>query len=162
MNSKEASTLNETLARLGEIRSALALQLPDILDLSLEKSFARILKQPATESINPYLDSFCLNLSEYLEKNKRKNNELCDSLIKCPVIQQADHSGILLDNEIFLNNIFFSVALSSKSIPCGITIQCSTVKCISSRAPLRGPLFLNDDGNHVRLSDITNSKLKNK
>lgn len=162
MNNKKILTLGETLDQLQTLQSVLAQQLPEILELPLEQAFDRILKQPTKQTTDPFLDSFSDNLNEYLEKEGRKNNKLCDSVIQCPVIQQADHSGILLDKEIFLNNLFFSMALSSKNVPYGITVQCSTVKCISARTPLRGPLFV-DDGNHqVRLSDITNNQLKSR
>lgn len=162
MNIHEVLTPSNTLDQLGAIRSALALQLLGMLDLSLEQSFDRVLRQPVRKVINPYLDNFCQHLSDYLEKTGSHNKELCDSIIICPVIQQADHSGILLDNEIFFNNLFFSLALSSKKTPYGLTIQCSTVKCISSRSPLKGPLFLNNGTNPIRLSNATNSNLKSK
>lgn len=162
MNDKKSLTIDETLDQLLTLQSALAQQLSEIRKLSLEQAFDRILKQPTKRTIDPFINSFSENLNEYLEKEGRKNNQLCDAIIQCPVIQQADHSGLLLDKEIFLNNLFFSMALSSKNVPYGITVQCSTVKCISSRMPLRGPLFINDGSDQVRLSDITNNQLKSR
>ncbi|AZF07054.1 hypothetical protein C4J94_4313 [Pseudomonas sp. R5-89-07] len=162
MDSKTVPTLGETLKQLGMLQSALAQQLTETLELPLEQAFGRILKQPAITESHPFLNSFSDNLNEYLEQTGKKNNALCDSIIQCPAMQQADHSGILLDDEIFLNNLFFSMALSSKNIPYGLTIQCSTVKCISARAPLKGPLFLKDGNQPVRLSDLSNSQLKSR
>ncbi|WP_296265445.1 hypothetical protein [Pseudomonas sp. UBA6562] len=162
MDRQKSPTLDERLAQLGKIQSALAHQLPSILELPLEQAFSRLLKQPDTRTTQGFVNTFSDHLDEYLEINGRKNNALCDAIIQCPVIQQADHSGILLDNEIFLNNLFFSMALSSDHSAYGVTVQCSTVKCISARAPLKGPLFLSDGSCTVRLSDMTNSQLKSR
>ena len=59
-----------------------------------------------------------------------------------PIIQQADHSFLLLDSETLLNNLLFALGAEAAGARRALTIQCSSVSCISRRRPLRGSPFL--------------------
>lgn len=63
-----------------------------------------------------------------------------------PLIQQADHSFLLLDQETLLNNLLFALAAEMAGARRILTIQCSSVSCISRRRPLRGSPFLTRGG----------------
>jgi hypothetical protein len=81
-------------------------------------------------------------------------------LLKVPVIQQADHSNLLLDPETFLNNYLFALACEFHQMDVMLGWQCSTVSCISKRSPVRGPVFLQTRGGMYRVFGFSKRFLK--
>lgn len=95
---------------------------------------------------------------------KRCDGPGCDwaeALSKAPVIQQADHSFLLLDRETFVNNYLFAIAADLAGFERVITIQCSTVSCLSRRKPLRGSPFLNWRGTTYNIFGLSKQFYKN-
>lgn len=66
-----------------------------------------------------------------------------ESLNQYPIIQQADHSGVVLGEKNLLNNLLFHAALRNVSAPALVTMQCDVVKCFSRLNPPAGPCLLN-------------------
>jgi hypothetical protein len=75
-------------------------------------------------------------------------DDACAAFAAHAAMQQADHSGLLLDTEILLNNVLYSVACKSRGLGTMITLQCSTVKCVTSLKPVQGPAYLGH-GKHI-------------
>lgn len=84
----------------------------------------------------------------------------CDHLLSVGVIQQADHSNLLLDSETFLNNFLFFIACRETGLRIMLTSQCSTVSCLWKRRPLAGPVFLRTRGMTVKLFPLSKRRLK--
>lgn len=68
-------------------------------------------------------------------------------LRRFPMIQLADGADLLLDTETFLNHLMYQVACRERGVSFMWTQQCTTVRAITSRRPLRGPAFLQTDRN---------------
>jgi len=80
--------------------------------------------------------------SELTRRQLRGREAVCRAFLSRPVIQQADHSNLLLDTETFLNNYLFYMAAREAGAPLALNSQCSTVVCFSRRVPPTGPVFL--------------------
>ncbi len=66
-------------------------------------------------------------------------------LRRFPMIQLADGSDLLLDTETFINHLMYQIACRERGVGYMWTQQCTTVRAITSRRPLRGPAFLETD-----------------
>jgi hypothetical protein len=98
---------------------------------------------PAADAPGRSLSLLVRALERYLAaRGERDVAGACHALLRTRVIQQADHSNLLLDPETFLNNWLFHLAAGEAEAPVAITSQCSTVACLSRRSPVRGPGFL--------------------
>lgn len=86
---------------------------------------------------------------------------ICGHFMKLPIIQQADHSGLLFDREVFLNNFMHALACREAGVHTMITLQCSTVCCLSGRHPITGPTFLRTRNTLLRVFPFSNRQLKN-
>jgi hypothetical protein len=78
----------------------------------------------------------------FAQSGEASGEDWSEAVLKAPVIQQADHSFLLLDRETFLNNYLFALAADMAGWEKVLTIQCSTVACLSRRSPLRGSPYL--------------------
>lgn len=127
------------LARLG---SALGTHLMSVAQQPLGhylSALVAVAPARASASLTLLLDV----LSRHLQTQGRHDADLwCEALAQCPVIQQADHANLLLDRETLLNNVLFALGAHSSRIARAITIQCSSVSCITRRRPYQGPPFL--------------------
>jgi hypothetical protein len=86
-------------------------------------------------------------LEHYLEaRGDRRAERAATALLARPVIQQADHSNLLLDGETFLNNFLFHLACREAGATVALHSQCSTVSCLWKRGPVAGPVFLHTRG----------------
>jgi hypothetical protein len=85
----------------------------------------------------------CLDtLYRHLQLNANYDAQAwCDGLRALPVIQQADHANLLVDPETLLNNLLFALGARRAMVRRIITVQCSSVSCITRRHPLVGPPF---------------------
>ncbi|PQQ36107.1 hypothetical protein C6H68_21285 [Photorhabdus luminescens] len=90
-----------------------------------------------------------------------ESQKICYALAKTPVLQQADHSNLLLDQETFLNNFIYGLSLGLNGNNIGLTLQCSTVSCLTNRNPIKGPTFLKIRGKSIALVDLSKRSLKN-
>lgn len=110
---------------------------------------------------NRYRDLLAAVIQDDLERRRASGSErAARQLLKFPVIQQADHSNLLLDSETFLNNYLFALACEFHHMDLMLGWQCSTVSCISKRSPMRGPVFLQTRGGMYRVLRFSNRFLK--
>lgn len=113
----------------------------------LRTYLASLIPPPAT-SLNRHFHHVLGALEVYLRaRGETAPERWLAALAQAPVIQQADHSFLLLDAETFLNNYLFARGLREHGLALGITVQCSSVSCIARRSPLRGSPFLFRSGN---------------
>jgi hypothetical protein len=121
-----------------------------VLENSLDMKLRDYLKSVIVKNkdVNKkYLQYVLESLAHYLfKKNHQKVEDACAHLENYPVIQQADHSNILLDEETFLNNYLFALGCAEAGVDKMIVSQCSTVSCLSRRDPVAGPIFLRTRG----------------
>lgn len=111
---------------------------------------------------NKYFNYVLRGISEYLFKYKYSDIDgICSHLERYPVIQQADHSNILLDEETFLNNYLFAIASAEAGAKKMVVSQCSTMSCLSRRDPIAGPVFLRTRGTLFKLFSFSKRMLKN-
>jgi hypothetical protein len=127
------------LVRLLAAGSSFGRQLADAWDTPL-RSYVRSLIPPeqAPAAANPWL----VLLAEAVADDADCGPEAADTLLRRPVIQQADHAQLLWDRETYLNNVLFHCAASAEGLPVALTSQCTTVVCLSRRTPPTGPVFL--------------------
>ena len=134
------------ISRLVDAGSELGCQLREAAALPL-RQYLRSLIPIQTGGSNPYLEYVARALADYLSsRNVKGIDDICSHLLSVPVIQQADHSNLLLDQETFLNNYLFALACREANVEIMITSQCSTVSCLSKREPVAGPVFLRTRG----------------
>jgi hypothetical protein len=105
---------------------------------------------------------YCTNaLEKYLILRGHSDvDDTCNHLFHVPIIQQADHSNLLLDKETFLNNFMFYLACREAKVNKMITLQCSNVSCLSQRRPVVGPTFLRTRRNLYNVFSFSKTKLK--
>lgn len=110
---------------------------------------------------NKYFNYVLKGISEYLFKYKYHDIDgVCSHFESHPVIQQADHSNILLDEKTFLNNYLFAIASAEAGAKKMVISQCSTVSCLSRRDPVEGPVFLRTRGELLKLFSFSKRMLK--
>lgn len=135
------------LANLVAHGSALGLQLEAAKGLTLREYLRRLWDVPSTPKMSPWLSTLVEALGRTLvRQGRREVEEICSAFARRPVLQQADHSNLLLDEETFLNNYLFHIAGREARQPFAVTSQCSTVVCFSRRVPPTGPVFLHTRG----------------
>lgn len=133
-------------ARLARAGSVLGQGLMEAAHLSLRQyllSIMRPISPPASDSLTLLLNALEKHL---VQLGIDSPDEWCEALLQRPLMQQADHSSLILDEETFLNNTLFALAAKMENVPRVITVQCSSVSCISSRRPYRGPPILHTRG----------------
>ncbi|GAB4566621.1 MAG: hypothetical protein Tsb007_39730 [Rhizobacter sp.] len=97
----------------------------------------------ASLSLSLLIEALARHLHDQREPDA---DDWCEALVRHPMIQQADHSSLLLDHETLLNNVLFATAARLSGVRRVVTVQCSSVSCITQRAPFRGPPFLHSRG----------------
>jgi len=85
--------------------------------------------------------------------------EIVDQYKKRPIIQTGDHCELLYNPETFLNNFVYQMGMRQVDAQYLLTQQCSTVRMIQGRNPLRGPAFVELEGGLYRVFDKSKKKL---
>lgn len=70
---------------------------------------------------------------------------------RVPMIQLADGADLLGDVETILNHLMFQITCRENNISYMWTQQCTTVKALTSRSPLRGPAILETDQDYLQV-----------
>ncbi len=132
--------------RLAAAGSELGQQIERWSRHSLRRYLASLI--PTSEAVpNPHRLRLAAALERYLDaRGDRRAERAGASLLATPVIQQADHSNLLLDSETFLNNFLFHIACREAGETVALHSQCSTVSCLWKRDPVAGPVFLHTRG----------------
>lgn len=144
---------------LVDARSSLGEQLLENLGTPLGAYLVSLL--PPERPANPHRDRFARAVAADHERHGGvAGDDLGDHLLRHPVVQQADHSNLLLDPETFLNNFLFAVACRDGGIGTMVVSQCSTVSCLSRRDPVAGPPFLRTRHSLYRVLPFSKSTFK--
>lgn len=145
-STEKASPARPRWKRLAAVGSDLGRQIERNRDLPLRTYLRNLIPaRPAQQSI--HLDRLVSALaSELHRRGHPAADDVCDYLRAVPIIQQADHAHLLLDQETFLNNYLFALACREAGSRFAITLQCTTVSCLSRRTPVGGPVFLRTRG----------------
>jgi hypothetical protein len=141
--------------------SQLGVQLSRALDLPLREYLRALVPTPQT-----HWNVHRLRLAQALEKYLRAHgdpdvDETCDHLLRVPIMQQADHSNLVLDAETFLHNYLFYVASREAGAKVVLNHQVSIVSCIVRRTPVLGPTFLRSRGGLFAVFPFSKKTLKN-
>ncbi len=152
---------SDFIANLGKRGFVISNIITESLNLTLRNYLTSLIPSiPASN--NRHLNYFTQSLEKYLSiRGHKKINDICNDLLNFPVIQQADHSNLLIDEETFLNNFLFYLACSEAGIHSMITSQCSIVSCISRRSPFFGPVFVRTQQKSYKTFSFSNRLLKN-
>jgi hypothetical protein len=151
------------VARLVGAGSELGRQLARVADQPLRAYLAGLVRVPAAAppSTRAHREHLLRAVAAFLEARAEPDvASVCEELGRAPVIQQADHSNLLLDPETFLNNYLFHVAARDAGARTIVVSQCSTVSCIARRQPLAGPVFLATRGGRYKVFALSNRRLK--
>lgn len=155
------------LSAVSEIAPRFAGAIPSGPDVSLRQ----YLKESVAPSIagprSPFLEHAAKALHTFLTQTQNglswsssRADDACTEFLAFPVMQQADHSGLLLETEILLNNVLFAVGISLHGRERMFTLQCSTVKCVTRLNPVCGPGYLHLAGDTYRVFDFSKRTLK--
>jgi len=141
--------------------SELGVQLARALDTPL-RDYLRALVPTPQASPNAHRLRLARAVETYLRAQGDADvDAVCDHLLRVPVIQQADHSNLLLDAETFLHNYLFYVASREAGATVAVVNQCSIVSCLARRAPVLGPTFLRSRGGLFGVYSLSKTTLKN-
>lgn len=134
----DACSLVELMSRAG---SELGKQLRASWEMTLGEYLSQLV--PSPRELGPHGHKVQTALREHCNHAGIPGGEEWSRALElCPIIQQADHAFLLLDQETLLNNMLFAIAASLHGIHRAVTVQCSSVTCISRWKPLRGSVFL--------------------
>ncbi|NHB89165.1 hypothetical protein [Photorhabdus tasmaniensis] len=158
---KNKSGIPSILMELKKRGFTLSEQIIPSLDKKLSDYLLETVNVQLSSAANHALNDFLGVLEEYLSKFSVESQKICYVLLKTPVLQQADHSNLLLDQETFLNNFIHGLSLGLNGDDIGLTLQCSTVSCLTKRNPIKGPTFLNIRNELIALVDLSKRRLKN-
>jgi hypothetical protein len=149
------------LMELIENQSEVGKQLADVFHTSLRSYLTSMIQFARQSEFIPTHRSIVINLlaQQLNEWGVIGSDRLCANLEAFPIIQQADHSFLLFDEETFLNNYLFHIACRENSIDTMLTWQCSTVSPITRRNPLRGPAFVRTRSNLYKVLSLSNRQL---
>ncbi|GFJ89079.1 hypothetical protein [Phytohabitans rumicis] len=149
------------LRLLSEHGSDLAVQLERAADLPLREYLRSLVPGPEAWP-NVHRMRLVRAVEGYLVRHGDHDvDAVCDHLLHTPVIQQADHSNLLLDHETFLNNYLFHLASREAGVRVAVTNQCSTVSCLARRTPVLGPTFLRSRASLYSVLPMSKTALKN-
>ncbi|HTE52671.1 MAG TPA: hypothetical protein VK698_17585 [Kofleriaceae bacterium] len=148
------------LDRLVRAGSDLGRQLAGNLDLSVRDYVASLLPA-APPPRNPHREVVAQALAEVLDVAGIDDlDDVCEHLLRVPVIQQADHANLLLDPETFANNYLFHLGCRERGVGLMVVSQCNTVSCLSRRDPVWGPVFLRTRGGLYQVFPHSKRQLK--
>lgn len=160
--SKQTQDPPALLARLTAAGSDLGYQLTEAFEVPLRIYLRDLIPPRNGLPASRHLQRMTQNLAETLERQGHSDvDSLCSQFMETPVIQQADHSNLLLDEETLLNNLLFAVACREAGVDWMITSQCSTVSCLSRRNPVAGPVFLRTRGRQYNVFSLSKRTYKN-
>lgn len=146
--------------RLAAAGSDLGAQLLRALDTPLRAYLGALIPAPE-RSGNVHRSRLVRAVERYLHKHGDADvDAVCEHLLRVPVIQQADHSNLLLEGETFLHNLLFHWACVEAGVPIAVMNQCSTVSCLSRRSPVLGPTFLRTRNSLLRVLPVAKAQLK--
>jgi hypothetical protein len=149
----------ERVRRLALAGSELGEQLQRSMRRSLRSHLASLGR--VSSAPNEHRERLARAVGRYLEdRGDRDVDTVCDHLMHTPVIQQADHSNLILDAETFLNGWLFHLSARETGATVAITSQCSTMSGLSRRAPVLGPTFLRTRGALLRVVPLSKTVLK--
>lgn len=149
------------LNRLVAAESELGRQLHSWRRKPLREYLRAVIPQPVQSNPNAHHRRLAEALERYLsQRGGDRVDQVCEGLLRIPVIQQADHSNLLLDPETFLNNFLFHIACREAGAPIALSSQCSTVSCLWKRQPLSGPVFLRSRGTVFRVFPLSRRRFK--
>lgn len=135
-------------------------KIADHLHQPLDSYLKSVIPGPKIEKNSAYY-SLVEVMERYLEKYRDPACGSIQSLLdKTPIIQQADHSHLLFNQETFLNNILHARGVALNGHSHIFVSQCSTVSCLSRRSPPAGPFFLNIDDGFYKISPVSNRTMK--
>lgn len=141
--------------------SELGVQLARALDTPLREYLRGLVPTPRSGA-NAHRVRLASAVETYLRAHGDPDvDEACDHLLRVPVIQQADHSNLLLDAETFLHNYLFHVASREAGAKVALVNQCSIVSCLARRSPVLGPTFLRTRGGLFGVYPLSKTTLKN-
>jgi hypothetical protein len=148
------------IGRLVAGGSDLGVQLQRALDLPLREYLRSLIPAPQTQP-NVHMLRLATALERYLVRHGDEDvSAVCDHLLRVPVIQQADHSNLVLEAETFLNNWVFHLASSEAGAKVAITNQCSIVSTLGRPSPPLGPNFLRTRGTLFGVYPLSKKYLK--
>lgn len=131
-------------------------------DLPLREALCRLLTTDDVPPPNPHRERLAAALHTDLDRRGDPDAELAaQTLLRHPLIQQADHSNLLLDEETFINNWLHHLACRLRGESVMLVSQCSTVACLSARQPIAGPVFLRTRGQIWQIFGHSKRRLKN-
>ncbi len=146
--------------RLAAAGSDLGEQLERALDRPLRTYLGALIPE-AEPTYNEHRLRLVRAVERYLRAHgERDVDTVCDHLLRIPVIEQADHSNLLLDHETFLHNLLFHWASREAGARIALVNQCSTVSCLSRRTPVLGPTFLRTRGALLGVLPVAKKTLK--
>jgi hypothetical protein len=146
--------------RLAAAGSDLGAQLLRAFDTPLRAYLGTLIPAPES-SYNVHRARLVRAVERYLHAHgDAEVDAVCDHLLRIPVMQQADHSNLLLEGETFLHNLLFHWASAGAGVSIAVMNQCSTVSCLSRRAPVLGPTFLRSRGSLLRVLPLSKAQLK--
>jgi hypothetical protein len=150
----------DLVRRLRAAGSELGRQLEQVLDVPL-RTYLGTLVPASRRGDNVHRHRLAKAVERYLgERGEPDVDTVCEHLLHVPVIQQADHSNLLLDAETFLHNYLFHLATRESGGRVAISSQCSTMSGLSRRAPVLGPTFLRTRGALLRVVPLSKTLLK--
>jgi hypothetical protein len=77
-----------------------------------------------------------------------------NQFMESPVLQVADHSGLLYDKTIFLNNFLFQIILKENKLNYAFSKQCSRIKGQFNSTSFSGPGYLNLNNTNYNIFDL--------
>ena len=132
-------------------------------NMTLKNYLKKIIPKTLRIANNSHFDSVLSSIAMYLDQRGvsiDRIENICNHLKKFPVIQQADHSNLLLDMETFLNNYLFSIGSKEAGANQIVVSQYSTVSCVCSLKPLIGPAYIRTRNNLYKILPYSKQKLK--
>lgn len=155
----EAAALIVALVEAG---SDFGRQLAAQSKLPLREVLYRLIDTDDVPKTNSHRELLAEALYTDLDRRGDPDAELAaQTVLRHPVIQQADHANLLLDEETFINNWLHHLACRLRSEPVMLVAQCSTVACLSSRRPVIGPVFLRTRNRLWQIFEHSKRQLKN-
>lgn len=133
------------VARLAEAGSDFGRQLRRLAPGTLREALAGCVAVDQGGPGNPHRETLARAMASVLTLRGEPPGEaerVATWVLRTPVIQQGDHSNLLLDPETFLNNWLHFLGCRELGHEYMLVSQCSTVSCLSRRDPVAGPVFL--------------------
>lgn len=159
---RTAESAGPFVDRLVAYGSSFGRQLAALEHTPLREYLRSLFAPPDQPDPRPWLGFLMEAMARHLDAaGHAEASAVCSGFERWPVLQQSDHSALLLDAETFLNNYLFHVAAREAGVPYAVNSQCSTVVCFSRRVPPRGPVFLRTRGGLYNVFGLSKTVYKN-